>query len=155
MQSHLVQLFRQTLQNKSGKEGALNITTTSHTTVFHVVLHVRMQSSSWPFSAWAVTSARAVKPRGRQRGSSKFCSRLNFTDQSDHAETNHFNFIHDSSSCKQAARVLDQPGDSIWKGRFELNSSYLDASQDTELVLSSNWLSAGSKVTYNWHSRKT
>ena len=68
---------------------------------------------------------------------------------------NRFNFIHDSSSCKQAAHVSDQPGESVWKGKFELNSIYLDASQDTELVLDSNWHSTGSKVSCNWHSRKT
>ena len=49
----------------------------------------------------------------------------------------------------------DQPCESIWKGRLELNSSYLDASQGTELVLDSIWHSTGSQVTCNWHSRKT
>ena len=66
-----------------------------------------------------------------------------------------FNSIHDSSICKQAARGLDQPCESVWKGRLELNSSYLDASQGTELVLHSNWHTTASQVTCNWRSRKT
>ena len=41
-----------------------------------------------------------------------------FTDQSDHTETIRFNFIHDSSSCKQAARGSDQPCERVWKGRL-------------------------------------
>ena len=50
--------------------------------------------------------------------------------------------------------MSDQPSESVWKGRFELNSSYLDASRDTEFVLDSNWHSTGPKVSCNWHSRK-
>ena len=46
-----------------------------------------------------------------------------------------FNTIHDSSSCKQAARMSNQPCESVWKGTLKLNSSYLDASQGTELTL--------------------
>jgi len=67
----------------------------------------------------------------------------------------HFNFIHDSSSCKQAAQGSDQPCESVWNGGLELNSSYLDASQGTELILDSNWHTTGSQATCNWHSRKT
>ena len=66
-----------------------------------------------------------------------------------------FNLIHDSSSCKQATRGSDQPCESVWKGRLELNSSCLDASQGTELILDLNWHATGSQVTCNWHSRKT
>ena len=61
--------------------------------------------------------ARRSRAEG-ERGSSKLCSRLIFTDQSDHTETIRFNFIHDSSSCKQAACGSDQPCESVWKGRL-------------------------------------
>ena len=90
-----------------------------------------------------------------RRGSSKLCSRLNFHYQSDHTEMIRFNTIHDSSSCKQAVRMSDQPCESVWKGTLELNLSYLDASQGTELALDSNCHTTGSQVTCNWHSRKT
>ena len=49
--------------------------------------------------------------------------------------------------------MSDEPCESIWKGRLKLNSSYLGASQGTELVLDSIWHSTGSQVTCNWHSR--
>ena len=40
-----------------------------------------------------------------------------------------------------------QSCDSVWKGRLELNSSYLDASQGTEPVFDLNWHTTGSQVT--------
>ena len=77
-------------------------------------------------------------PRSRAEGGvshANFAEDYIFADQSDHTVTIHFNFVHDSTGCKQAARGSDQPCESVWKGRLELNSSYLDASQGTELVL--------------------
>jgi len=50
--------------------------------------------------------------------------------------------------------MSDQPSMSVWKGRLKLNSSHLDASQDTELILDSNWHPTSSQVSCNWHFQK-
>ena len=38
------------------------------------------------------------------------------------------------------------PAESVWKAKLEQKFSHRDASQDTELVLSSSWHSTGSQV---------
>jgi len=50
---------------------------------------------------------------------------------------------------------LQFPSYATGKGTLELNSSYLDASHGTELVLDSNWHTTGSHLACNWHSRKS
>ena len=117
-----------------------------------------MLLSAWPvmpLSARPVMllSARPVMSAcGRQGGSSKLCTRLNFHWPIRWYWDNSFQF---HSWLQQPMRVSDQSSESIWKGRHELNLSYLDASQDTELTLNCKWHSTGSQVTCKWHSRET